>query len=527
MSSRSRRLSNWGGMTKQEAQIVTPGYSKDISLFWFLLNEYGTFEFVIDLADSVIDLGRRFFKDKKRYQQALTIMKYGVPAAVFTFQLASKMHQYRKIKSGNNNIYNEREDKVKQVLDIAKKKDICIGQDELLLGKDVFYWLFKMPKTEGFKIIGYFNYENLQPVADVWKIEQGTMLIVLEYDGARFAWITNMVATVLDDMLVRESFIYYQSMDFEKKLRLKAAIYKEFLNHFDIKNNIICLHPSGLHAFPRQDAQEQIRQFDIKKFAAEIKKVLGRKKKRGFAFVGIPGTGKSTIIKKLENEITDYPIVYTTAANYSSQFEIQETFTTIMFIQPCIVIMEDLDSYDLRDKKSNLGVFLDLIDDVNQRLNAVFIATINDTSLVHYTLINRPGRLDQVIMIKPPQDIEEVFSVMRMRFMKNKKNDENIRGDFLPLGEIDRKILDEIVKAQYTQADICEVIEKALLLEDAITNDTLRESLKKLKDSKEAIKACNFKGEDPRGDLDNRPTEDRAVGRSVNPTEVLRYANRT
>jgi SpoVK/Ycf46/Vps4 family AAA+-type ATPase len=190
--------------------------------------------------------------------------------------------------------------------------------------------------------------------------------------------------------------------------------------------------------------------------------------------------------------------------------------------------MEDLDSYELRDKKGNLGVFLDQIDDINARLNVVFIATINDTSLVHYALINRPGRFDQVILVKTPQDYQEVYDVMRTRYEKNKINDSSIHGDFLRIDEIGDGVLKEVIDSRYTQADICEIIEKALLMEDTITAGSIKKSLIELKNSKDAIRECNFRGDDPRSTCENAPPP--SVGMpSAQHTELemKKYANRT
>ena len=525
-SARNWNYKGLGIVSATSEMAKEPGYSPDISFAKFLLSEYGNIDFVIDLADSLIDFAKRFKKNNPKYQTALTMLKYGIPATVFTTQLMSKINKYRMIKSGKNTVFNEREEKIKQVMDIKGRspQDYSLGQDDFNLGKDVVYWLFQKPKTDIFKILGFYTYDGLKPITDVWASDVGTMVISLEYDGVRFVWITNHLMSMTDEIIVRESTVYYETKNMMKKMELKGVIYKEFLNHFDVKNNILCLLPSGLHAFPRQVVKENVRQFNLERFTDEIRKVLKRKKKRGFAFVGIPGTGKSTIIRKLENIIMDYPIIYTTATNYSSQWIIQETFTTIAFMQPCIVIMEDLDSYDLRDKKSNLGVFLDQIDDVNNRLNAVFISTINDTSLVHYTLINRPGRFDQVIMVKPPQDSLEVYEVMHTRYDKNREADENIKSDFIGYEGVDKDLLKEVIANQYTQADICEIIEKALLLNDTVTNDSLKYSLQELKDSKDAIKKCNFKGEDPRngyGEDMNVPTLNRTIEQ-----DARRYANR-
>lgn len=481
------------------------GYSKDISFARFILEEYGDLNFVLDLSDSLLDFGKRFFKKNTGYQSTLTVLKYGIPATVLTTQLLSKIKKYQTIKSGKNTVYNEREARVKQALGIKSEKTELYN-DSFYLGRDVFFWLFQKPKTELFKIQGFYAYENLTPITDVWSGEKGTMVIVVEFEGTKLAWIFSSQMSVTDEISIRESTITFESRHTDNTepsmyiaTRLKGAIYKEFLNHFDIKSNVIMLSSAGLQAQKRQQVKESIHQFDLIRFSDEIKKVLVKKKKRGYAFVGIPGTGKSTIIRKLEGLITDYPIIYTTAANYDSRWSIQETFTTVTFMQPCIVVMEDLDSYELRDKKGNLGVFLDLIDDVNSRLNAVFIATINDTSLVHYTLINRPGRFDQVILIKPPQSPGEVYGIMKTRYNKSRSDST----EFLSVEEVGSDILESIVSSGYTQADICEIIEKALLMDDCVTVETIRDSLGQLGSSKQAIQQCNFKGDDPRSLIEN------------------------
>lgn len=482
----------------------TSGYSKDISFIKFMIEEYGSTDFVIDVADSLIDFGKSFWKKNALYQGTLSTLKYGIPAAVFSTQLLSKINQYLILKSGKNTVYNERDEKIKKLMGLhGECPSLC--QADFYLGRDIFYWLFKKPKTTSFQILGFYEYENGALIQDVMSqcMEGGTVLVLLEYSGRKFVWTFNFRAG--SELSIRESTIYFDSL-FENVnsngvlLPIKGAIYKEFLNHFDVKNNVIILTQGGLEAVPRQLVREDIKQFDLKRFSSEVRKVLERKRKRGFAFVGVPGTGKSTIIKKLESTLTEFPIIYTTANNYASSYSIEETFQTITYLQPCVVVMEDLDAYELKDKKGNLGVFLNMIDDVNARLNVVFIATINDTSLVHYSLINRPGRFDQVILIKPPTDHQEIYDIMHTRYEKNKS--KGISGDFPEFKEIDESIFKDIVANQYTQADICEIVEKVLLLEDTVTEGALRHSLTELKNSKDAIKLCDFGGDDPRSSKD-------------------------
>jgi len=297
---------------------------------------------------------------------------------------------------------------------------------------------------------------------------------------------------------VHESYIILPNYHDDGSIqRLKNVIFKEFINSFDTKNNVLYFSYTGLYARERQKVTCKINQFNVSELSAEIKKVIVRKKKRGYAFVGVPGTGKSTIIRKLEGVLRDYPIVYISPSNFGSQTDINRTFTTITYIQPCIVILEDLDSFDFKKKSSRLGTFLDKIDDVNKRLNAVFIATINDTDLVHYTLINRPGRFDQVMMVRPPSDPVEVYDVMAERYRRNKETEEYIKGNFLKWDQVSSEIFKSIIDQKFTQADICEVVEKALLINPKIDNDTLGMSVRSLIASKKAIKECNFHDTDP------------------------------
>lgn len=324
MSNRNRQriLRGIDGPTAQVKEAA--GYSKDISFTRFIIEEYGNLNFILDLSDSVIDLGRKFFKRSARYQNTLTVLKYGIPATVFSSQLIAKLKKYRAIKSGKNAVYNEREEKIKKILDV--KDNIEIYQESFFLGKDVFFWLFQKPKTESFKILGFYTYDGLNPITDVWGEEKGTMVVPIEYGKTKLVWIVSYSTTFTEEISVKESAIHFDSkatlgyVDVPLTTCLRSAIYKEFLNHFDVKNNVLLLTMIGLHSFKRQTTKEEIRQFDLMRFSNEIRKVLKRKRKRGFAFVGVPGTGKSTIIRKLESLITDYPIIYTTAANYDSRW---------------------------------------------------------------------------------------------------------------------------------------------------------------------------------------------------------------
>ncbi|MBD3260323.1 MAG: AAA family ATPase [Candidatus Altiarchaeales archaeon] len=482
-------------MTKKE-------YAQALSKF--LLNEYGSPDFIIDVTESIISLALRLRPRSKRFQTALTIFKYATPACVLTSELYSKVKRFNEMLNEPTEVYNEREQAIRKLLGLcanpldAGPLDRGLDNTRFFLGKEIATWIAERPKTTRFKIRSFHAPNKKQEVLeDPFVSDSHDAFILLEYKGEKY------VLEILYDMggldiFIRDMWIYtparagaHISIDeFEKE------IYAEFIAQFDVNKNVL-LYSSSLSTRPRQEFRESLNQFDLESFESEVYKVLKRGKKRGYAFVGIPGTGKSTIIRKMELHFKNYPIVYLSPDSFSGPSVVERTFNMLRLVQPCIVVLEDLDSYDFRKKNETLGVFLDRIDDVNRSLNAVFIATINDTSLVHYSLINRPGRLDEVIMIQAPSTSSEVYEVLKIRFEKNKAEEDNIQGDFPSFEEIDKAIFEDIISQRFTQADICEIIEKSLLMGDSITNKILQESVVSLKKSKEAIKACNFHEDSP------------------------------
>jgi hypothetical protein len=477
-------------------------------------------KFFIELAESAAKFARRMKIGNKRFKTALDIVEYGVPATLLTSDLFSKVLEFDRVTKEKHNVFSERENKIRMLLGIKEtEQNVNIIGGPFVVGKDVCSWIAGRPNTSRFIVEGFYKYDDLKASQSLWDVERGEVFVIINFEKRLFAWQLSYIQ--YDDKLtINDSVIYFTSnSNGRKKImmiddaegqpadsvgdvmlgvmdRLKSAVFQDFLEHFDVANNVICLN-RGLTSRKRIIFGERVNQYNIDNFIVELRKVLKRGRKRGYAFVGVPGTGKSTIIRKLENSVRDYPMVYIGADNMQYPHDIIEAFRTISYMQPCIVIFEDLDSYDFDEKTERLGAFLDCIDDVNRNINAVFIATINDTKLVHYTLINRPGRLDEIILVEPPKTEIEAYEVMEARFKKIIGTDTTVKKEFPTIDAIDKDIFVTIISNSMTQADICEIIEKAILLMDEVTNESLHLAVNALLSSKKAIKVCDFGGKNP------------------------------
>lgn len=469
--------------------------NRKMSLFEYVYDEWGGLDSLINFSSVITSFAGRFYKNNTVYQTAIRTLKYGIPASLMVTKLVGSIKNYQEYINPKKDVNFEKEEKILQFLDMSSPNKRELSSIYVDFGKDVVNWLFQCPKTESFNVYGFYEYEKLEKVQNVYGIESGNLLIPITYKDKKYVWDFSF-SKYLKDMLVHSTDIFCPQDSIIYIDDLKNAVFKEFLQHFDIKSNVLYFN-GGLHSRKRLKITEDINQYDVNAFAEEVRKVLLRKKRRGYAFVGIPGVGKSSLIRKLESIITDYPFIYLTPHNFKNETDIISTFKTLTYMQPCIAVMEDLDSYGFHTKNERLGTFLDEVDDVNGDLQMALITTINDTNKVHYTLINRPGRLDQIILVKPPSIREDVYTVLKTKYTKEACTNNEVPKDFISYDDIDKELLDDVIKYKMTQADICEIIEKALYISYTITNDILKESLSYLINSKKAIAECNFKDHSP------------------------------
>lgn len=303
----------------------TPGginYERNLKgLTKYLLSSYNNSPvFLIDVVQSAAKFAKRMRFGGPRAKKVLDIMEYGTPAVVLTSDLFSKLRHFHKITTEKPNVYNEKEIKIRKLLgchDPEKDDSRTFIATNFDLGKDICIWISGKPKTKEFVIEGFYK-GDLQYAKDLWDVEHGNVFVLIDFEERKFVWELSYIK--FDDKLtINNSVLFYLSSEKEgypedespansmenesvaelARERLKNAVFKDFLRHFDVSNNVIYIS-KGLQSRRRMTFEERINQYDIESFGREVRKVLKRGCKRGYAFVGVPGTGKSTIIRKLE-----------------------------------------------------------------------------------------------------------------------------------------------------------------------------------------------------------------------------------
>ncbi len=241
---------------------------------------------------------------------------------------------------------------------------------------------------------------------------------------------------------------------------------------------------------------------------------LKTKPPKGILLFGPPGTGKTMLVKAVANA---------TEANFisikgpellskwvgESEKAVREIFRKAKQAAPCIIFLDEIDSiapvrgggYDSHVTERVVSQMLTAMDGLEELKDVIIIAATNRPDMVDPALL-RPGRLDRLIYIQPPdkEERKRIFEV-------------HLRGK--PLG--DDVDIEELAQRTdgYVGADIAGIVREAVMsaLREFITSGISEEHVK------EAIKNIVIKKKHFDAALKSvRPT--------VTPKEQERFAEK-
>ena len=497
--------------------------------FDFIHKEYGNDpDMLIKRISGILTSGLAigFIKNKK-----LKLFIRAIQYIITTIMLGIDFYAHIKhyIKESNDikdDPYKKRMKKVSILLGL-ENTEIEPPNQSFDMSPSVAIWFTQNPKTSNIIIKGYYNLNKMETLdTSIIEFEQKSIEIgiLFTFNNNTYLWDLEL-STFRNFTTVSNSYLLGEGLQQPKIISdIRSHILRDFVRTFDISKNILKFDKWGcIISSPRRHIQEILNQFDVKTFIKEIIWVLKHKTKRTYAFVGKQGVGKSLLLRLIESTLTQYMIIHLTPEDLIYSSLIEERFATCKMLQPLIIIIEDLDACNLKEKNEKVGTFLNCIDEVNKDLNMVIIYTVNDTSLIHRTIINRPGRSDKVIEILSPQNETEVLEVILNRLnIATKKYEKDFTitnlNDTTCLNEPSKKCL----KENFTQAEIANaVVEQALIEYGLSSNEKGREislsnfspyiykAIESQLKTRKAIQNCNFHNEDPDDNKDKEIYDER------------------
>ena len=143
-------------------------------------------------------------------------------------------------------------------------------------------------------------------------------------------------------------------------------------------------------------------QNDLPRFfaARETYERYGVPWKRGVLLIGPPGNGKTHAVKAMVNRL-NVPCLYVKSleACDGENACIRKVFARARHNQPCLVVLEDIDSL-ITDK--NRSFFLNELDGFASNTGVVVIATTNHPERLDPSILDRPSRFDRKFYFELP-----------------------------------------------------------------------------------------------------------------------------
>jgi len=194
---------------------------------------------------------------------------------------------------------------------------------------------------------------------------------------------------------------------------IQHIMYELYIEKVDTRKNFVMINGTKLEVCERVEIKEDITNVDISKISRAITKILDEETRRGVVFVGEPGVGKTISVHKIINQFRDSLVFWVSPDSINSTSGIRSVFKIFKMFKNSIVVFDDLDSAPFTNKDEITNEFLKHLDGKNNKdLTGFYIATVNDPSKLHMTVINRPERFDDVVHVMNPREHDEVTSII-------------------------------------------------------------------------------------------------------------------
>lgn len=194
---------------------------------------------------------------------------------------------------------------------------------------------------------------------------------------------------------------------------------------------------------------------------------------RGYAFVGKPGSGKTTLMNRIVQEFSDKADFVILGKDDLGAMNPYTVSGLCSLLGNVIIVVDDIDSVDFEDKNNNVDTLIRLFSDLNSLdCNYVFICTANNASKINKCLIGRADRIDEVV------NFDGVTTEEAKKFFEDKFSGQ----DFSQSCE---RLFQQIQDEGMTYSDLGNLVQLVTIYFDGkVTCDSLSFAIKRVVDTK-------------------------------------------
>ncbi len=194
---------------------------------------------------------------------------------------------------------------------------------------------------------------------------------------------------------------------------------------------------------------------------------------RGYAFVGKPGSGKTTLMNRIVQEFSDKANFVILGKDDVGAMNPYSVSGLCALLGNVIIVVDDIDSVDFEVKNNNVDVLIRMFSDLNTLdCNYVFICTANNASKINKCLIGRADRIDEVV------NFDGVTLEEAKKFFEDKFSGQ----DFSQSCE---RLFQQIQDEGMTYSDLGNLVQLVTIYFDGkVTCDSLSFAIKRVVDTK-------------------------------------------